>query len=157
MLRAESGAGSRTNLGRSLSLRLPFELSINGAGLPLSSLRVDKRVCGSVSFEVTLTFELDFCLSVLTALRILSLSPMLVTPISCKVVWSSSSKMSPLISFALKVAAWSPHFISVSQRATWESFHRLINSTYETPGGGSKNPSVGVVGKGEFWPRIGLC
>lgn len=43
--------------------------------------------------------------SCFTALTIRNLSPTLVMPISLNVIWSSSSMMSPRISFVLNVAA----------------------------------------------------
>lgn len=93
----------------------------------------------------------------LTALIMRNLSPMLDTPISWRVVWSSSRRMSPRMSFARKVAAWLAHLMSVSQRATWASVQVRIKSAYAVPGGGSKKElieEVGVVGKGELWPRM---
>jgi len=59
-----------------------------------------------------------FCRNILTAFSILSLSPILVIPISFNATWSSSRRISPLMSFTLKVDAWFPHLISESHRAT---------------------------------------
>jgi hypothetical protein len=132
-LRAESGSirGSCSDL-------LALGLSCKGAGLPLRA----SRPVGAVSVlggsggtrsgwgvrnsgvygggldrsssGVLTVLEETLCLSNLTALTILSLSPTLVIPISLRVTWSSSSIISPRISLALKVPARFPHFTFVN-------------------------------------------
>jgi hypothetical protein len=51
----------------------------------------------------TMTREEHFCRSALSAFMIRSLSPILDIPISFNVVWSSSRRISPRISFTLNV------------------------------------------------------
>ena len=47
--------------------------------------------------------------------------------------------------------------MSDSQRATWESDQPRIDSRWDNPGGGSSIlQGVGVLGKGELWPRTEL-
>ena len=122
---AESGGCSRTRRGR--SLRLELEFSCRGAGLP--SRREASRVVGDGSGLSDKPFTPStvsppystpnllgrvvsrtglaavLCLKALTAFTILSLSPILDTPISFNVTWSSSRRISPLMSFALNVPA----------------------------------------------------
>lgn len=123
---------------------------------PNSPLTYTLGRTASKGTEIVLRVE-HFCRNILTALIILSLSPILAMPISFKVTWSSSSRISPLMSFALNVDAWFPHLISESQRPTWLSDHVRKNSAYPIPFGGSKRPllgrsAVGVLGK--FWLRV---
>jgi hypothetical protein len=71
---------------------------------------------------------------------------MLETPISFSVVWSSSSRMSPRISFVRNVPAWCPHLCSASQRATCASVHVRRNCAYDTPvGASSETPGMSVI------------
>lgn len=67
-----------------------------------------------------------FILKFLTPFTMRSLSPILAMPISLRVSWSSSNRISPRISLFLKVGICVAHLLSASHRATWASFQVRI-------------------------------
>lgn len=91
-----------------------------------------------------------FILKFFTPLTMRSLSPMLAMPISLRVSWSSSSKISPRISLFLKVLMCAAHLLSASHRATWASLQVHMKSEKGVPCGGSSMQlglNIGVTGK----------
>jgi hypothetical protein len=74
-----------------------------------------------------------FILRFLTPFTMRSLSPILAMPISLRVSWSSSNRISPRISLFLKVGICAAHLLSASHRATWASFQVRMKSEKVVP------------------------
>lgn len=87
-----------------------------------------------------------FNLKFLTPFTMRSLSPILVMPISLRVSWSSSNKMSPRISLFLKVVICAAHLLSASHLATWASFQVRMKSEKVVPSGGSNMEVEDMIG-----------